>query len=107
MRLVTKSENIALGRNLDNLIDNPSLKGFRIIGDVENFRSILGCETNDTTNPEQPRVWRLLIQNNGWIYIFPALPSDAKPNQRPALLAINAEQGQVQMFILSRPKKLQ
>lgn len=103
--LVTKSENLALGRNLDNLIDNPSLKGFRIIGDVDNFRSILGRETNDTTNPDQPRVWRLLIQNNGWIYIFPALPSDAKPNQRPPLLAVNAEEGQLQLMILENPRK--
>lgn len=102
--LTTKSDNLALGRDLDNLVINPSLKGFRIVGDVEQFKKILGQETNDITNPNQPRVWRLLIQNNGWIYIFPALASGAKPDQRPLLLAINAEQGQVQLVIFSRPK---
>ncbi len=103
--LATKSDNLALGRDLDDLFTNPSLKGFRIVGDVEQFKKVRGQETNDTTNPKQPTVWRLLIQNNGWIYIFPALASGAKGDQRPLLLAINAEQGQVQLVILSRPKR--
>ncbi|MDJ0697036.1 hypothetical protein [Mastigocoleus sp. MO_188.B34] len=104
--LVTKKENLAIGRQLgnENELDNlkriPSLNNFRIVGDVKQFYQIWGKETN----LEQPIAWRLLLQTNNWAYLFPALPSPAKPNQRPPLLAINAEQGQVQMLILSRPK---
>jgi hypothetical protein len=99
--LVSPSDKMALGRNLDDLLINPPLKGSRIIGDVEQFRQILGRETNDATNPKQPIVWRLLIENDSWIYLFPAMPSEAKPNQRPPVLAVNKGDGQVQLLILS------
>ena len=102
--LVSPSDKLALGRNLDDLLTNPSLKGSRIIGDVEQFRNIFGQETNDTTNLKQPIVWRLLIENNNWVYIFPAMPLGAKPNQRPVLLAVNTGDGRVQLLILRRPK---
>ncbi|MGB3638701.1 MAG: hypothetical protein WBA39_14170 [Rivularia sp. (in: cyanobacteria)] len=104
--LVTKKENLAIGRELgnenelDNLNKIPSLKDFRIVGDVKQFYQIWGKETN----LNQPITWRLLLQNDDWVYLFPALPSPAKPNHRPPLLVINSEQGQVQMLILSRPK---
>jgi hypothetical protein len=102
--LVSPSDKkMALGRNLDNLLTNPSLEGSRIIGDVEQFRQISGRETNDTTNPKQPIVWRLLIENNNWVYLFPAMPSGAKRDERPLVLAINTGDGQVQLLILSRP----
>jgi len=96
--LVSPSDKIALGRNLDDPLTNPSLKGSRIIGDVEQFRQIYGRETNDTSNSQ----WRLLIENNNWAYIFPAMPANAKPDQRPLVLAINTGSGQVQLLILSR-----
>lgn len=85
--LVSSSDKMALGRNLDDLFINPPLKGFRIIGDVELFRQIFGREINDTTNPQQALVWRLLIENDNWVYLFPAMPQEAKPNQRPPVLA--------------------
>lgn len=102
--LVSPSDKIALGRNLDDLLTNPPLKNSRIIGDVEQFRQIFGRETNDTSNPKQPIVWRLLIENNNWVYLFPAMPSGAKPNQRPPVLAVNTGDGRVQLLILRRPK---
>ena len=104
--LVTKKENLAIGRELgnenelENLKKIPSLKNFRIVGDIKQFYQIWGKETN----LNQSIVWRLLLQTDKWVYLFPALPSSAKPNQRPPLLAINAEQSQIQMLILSRPK---
>jgi hypothetical protein len=101
--LVSSSDKLALGRNLDNRITNPSLKGSRIIGDVEQFDQILGVETNDS-NPTQPIVWRLLIENDNWIYIFPAMPPKSKSNERPLLLAVNTTDGRVQLLILSSPK---
>ncbi len=102
--LVSPSDKMALGRNPDDLLTNPPLKNSRIIGDVDQFKQIFGRETNDTTNPEQPIVWRLLIENNNWVYLFPAMPPGAKANQRPPVLAINTGEGQVQLLILNRSK---
>lgn len=102
--LVSPSDKLALGRNLDDLLTDPKLKGSRIIGDVEQFKKIFGRETNDTSNPKEPIIWRLLIENNNWIYLFPAMSPDAKPNQRPPALAVNTGDGGVQLLILSRPK---
>ncbi|WP_041233216.1 hypothetical protein [Cylindrospermum stagnale] len=53
---------------------------------------------NVTTN------WRLLIENDNWVYLFPAMSSGAKADQRPPVLVINTGDGQVQLLILSRPK---
>lgn len=102
--LVSPSDKIALGRNLDDLLLDPSKKGFRITGDVEQFNQIFGRETNDITNPNQPTVWRLLVENNNWVYLFPTLPPKATTNQRPPVLAINTGDGRVQLLILSRPR---
>jgi hypothetical protein len=102
--LVSPSDKLALGRNLDDLLINPTLKGSRIIGDVEQFKKIFGRETNDTSNPKEAIIWRLLIENNNWVYLFPAMSPDAKPNQRPPVLAVNTGDGRVQLLILSRPK---
>jgi hypothetical protein len=102
--LVSPSDKkLALGLNSDNLTA-PRSDGSRIIGDVEQFRKIFGSEINDTTNLKQPIVWRLLIENNNWVYLFPAMPPGAKTNQRPLVLAVNTGDGQVQLLILSRPK---
>ncbi|BAY46147.1 hypothetical protein SAMD00079811_37550 [Scytonema sp. HK-05] len=104
--LVSPKDKSALGLNLQDLT-NADLNNSRIIGDVEQFRRIYERGTNDTTtNPKQPIVWRLLIENNNWVYVFPAMPPDAKRDQRPPVLAINTGDGQVQVLILSRPKML-
>jgi hypothetical protein len=100
--LVSPSDKLALGRNLDDLITDPPLKGSRIIGDVKQFEAIRGRETNNTP---KNRVWRLLIENGNWVYLFPAMPLDTKPDQHPPLLAVNTADGRVQLLILSRPKR--
>ena len=74
---------------------------------MEQFNQIFGRETNDTTNPNQPIVWRLLVENNNWVYLFPTLPPTATANQRPPVLAINTGDDQVQLLILSRPRSYQ
>ena len=89
-----------LGRNLDNLFVDPSLKGYRIIGDKGLFDYLRGRETNDVATPDNPRVWRLLLENNGWFYLFPALPPKADRDQRPPVLAIRAN-GSGELMILS------
>ena len=89
-----------LGRNLDNLFLDPSLEGYRIIGDKGLFDYLRGRETNDVSSPDNPRVWRLLLENNGWFYLFPALPPKADRDQRPPILAIRAN-GSGELMILS------
>ncbi|WP_445638194.1 DUF502 domain-containing protein [Nostoc sp. DSM 114161] len=86
--LVTPEEKFAVGRKLDNIFADPDLKGYRIIGDRGLFEDLRGREDNDISNPKQPRVWRLLLERGGWIYLFQALPPNAKPNEIPSILAI-------------------
>lgn len=100
--LISPSDKLALGRNLDDLLTDPSLKGIRVIGDVEQFNAIRGKET--TVDPAKPIVWRLLVESENWVYLFSALPEGAKSEQRPLLLAVNSGDGRIQVLILSRPK---
>ena len=97
--LVLPEKQIALGRNLDNLLLDPSLKGYRIIGDKELFDYLRGKENNDSgANP--PRVWRLLLENNKWTYVFPALYAKSQDDERPPILAINQDK-EGQLMILA------
>ncbi|MDZ8029091.1 MAG: hypothetical protein RMX97_31015 [Nostoc sp. DedQUE11] len=86
--LVTPEEKFAVGRKLDDIFGDPDLKGYRIIGDRGLFEDLRGTEDNDISNPKQPRVWRLLLERGGWIYLFQALPPNAKLNEIPSVLAI-------------------
>jgi hypothetical protein len=70
---------------------------------MEQFKNIIGQETNDLTDPQKPIIWRLLIESNDWVYVFPSMPSDAQFNQRPPVLAINRGDGGVQLLIISPP----
>lgn len=97
--LILPEKQIALGQNLDRDNPfNPSLKGYRIIGDEGLFLYLRGKENNDSgTNP--PRVWRLLLENNKWTYVFPALSAQSQDDERPAILAINQDkEGQLMIF---------
>ena len=98
--LVSAKDKLPLGRNLDNLFTNPSLKESRIFGDVEQFKKTSKGINDDT---DQSVVWRLLIESNSWVYVFPSMSSKAKFNQRPPVLAINTGDGGVQLLIISRP----
>ena len=86
--LITPEEKFAVGRKLDDIFADPSLKGYRIIGDRGLFDDLRGREDNDISNPQQPRVWRLLLERGGWIYLFRALPSNVKLDEIPSVLAI-------------------
>ena len=70
--VIFSEEEAVLGRGIDNPLINPS--GLRIIGDQEQYNRLLGKELTDTEGPDQPRVWRLLLDRDGYFYIFPALP---------------------------------
>jgi hypothetical protein len=99
--LVTAKDGLALGRKLDDPLNDPPLKGYRIIGDIGLFDDLRGREDTDITNPDDPRVWRLLIERGGWIYLFQALRPNAKPEDRPLVLAIPKSASPEQMMILS------
>ncbi|MHC5852487.1 hypothetical protein [Nostoc sp.] len=86
--LITPEEKFAVGRKLDDIFTDPSLKGYRIIGDRVLFDDLRGREDNDISNPKQPRVWRLLLERGGWIYLFRALPPNATLDELPSVLAI-------------------
>ncbi|MEL7354844.1 MAG: hypothetical protein AAF171_18320 [Cyanobacteria bacterium P01_A01_bin.116] len=86
----------ALGRDVDNPLLNPS--GFRIIGDRKIYNQLLGKELNDTEDPEVIRVWRLLVDRNGVLYIFPALPTRDRSLRFPVLIVYESSS---QLTILS------
>ncbi len=93
-----------LGRDLDNIFTDPSLKDSRFIGDLSLFEYIRGLEDNDTSL-KTPRVWRLLLENNQVIYCFPALNSNADRKEVPPVLAIKTSQtGQVMILSPSIPQ---
>lgn len=100
--LITPEEKFALGRKLDDVFANPALKGYRIIGDRGLFDDLRGKEDNDTTNPKQPRVWRILLERGGWIYLFQALPPNPEANQRPLMLAV--QQGDKGHILIRSPE---
>ena len=99
--LVTPENSLALGRKLDDVFTNPSLKGYRIIGDIGLFDDLRGREDNDTSHPKKTRVWRLLLKRGGWIYVFPALPPKAKPDEHPPVVVLRESDGGDQLLILS------
>lgn len=96
---VFPEKQLVLGRKLDDIFLNPALDKYHIIGDLTLFESLRGIETNDTTLLS-PRVWRLLLENNNWIYCFPALSSNAAKNEVPPVLAIRQDK-EGQLMILS------
>ena len=85
--LVFAKNEAALGRQIDDLFVNPD--GLRVVGDLEQYNRLLGQELTDIEDPDQPRVWRLLLNQNGALYIFPALPKKDR-FLRPPVLVIQA-----------------
>ncbi len=99
--IVIPEENAGLGSDLGNPLVNPS--GFRIIGDSSLYERLLGRELTDTSNPNQPRVWRLLIDREGYFYIFPALPKKERNRSVPILIIYESANGD-QLTILGPAK---
>ncbi|MFM7355201.1 MAG: hypothetical protein ACKO1G_19770, partial [Microcystis aeruginosa] len=50
---------------------------------------------------EQDRVWRLLLERGGWLYLFRALPQDAPKTEHPVLLGVAKSSAGRQLLILS------
>lgn len=94
--LIVPEDTLAFG----NTATNPqTLEGFQIIGDVKRYNDINEKTTiNDLDNE---LFWRLLLDNEGFFYLFRSLPEDAPPNQRPTLLIVQGSLNGNSLVILS------
>ncbi|MFM7475347.1 MAG: hypothetical protein ACKO2T_06310, partial [Microcystis aeruginosa] len=54
----------------------------------------------ELTDPDKPRVWRLLLKGDGYAYIFPALPKKAPQLTLPVAIVYEKDNG-VQLTILN------
>ena len=97
------NKNAALGRQVDDPLINPS--GFRIIGDRTLYDRLLGQELTDLENPDQPRVWRLLIDQDGYFCIFPALPAKDNRLSFPVLIVYESANGDQLTILAPDPTK--
>ena len=97
-------EKLVLGRDLDDIFTDPSLKDSRFIGDFSLFDYLRVLEDNAPTLKE-PRIWRLLLENNNVIYCFFGLDKNADKKQVPPVLAIKTnKKGQVMILSPTIPK---
>jgi hypothetical protein len=97
-------QDASLGRKLNNPLESRSTKtnlpNFRIIGDLQSYKRLLDNELNDISNPDKPRIWRLLLKGNGYSYIFPALPKKEAKLTFPVVMVYERDNG-VQLTILN------
>ena len=89
---ITKETQLPLGGKLDDDLAVAPVKGFIIIGDRGMFQSIQSNDRTDNNDPENPRIWRLLLKQDGWLYLFYNLPPNAPLDQRPLVLALKENQ---------------
>lgn len=104
--IVVPDDTLRLGRKLNDESLNP--KDFRVIGDRDIYTNLFDKELNDTSDPENPRVWRLLLKLDGYFYIFPALPSkDSKSKglTTPVVLISDSDSGDRLVILSSQPTK--
>lgn len=101
--LIGKQDSMALGRKLDDPTLRLDPKGFKAIGDAGLFSDLSKRDYTDINNPQEPRVWRLLLERGNWIYLFPALTKEQQkdPNARPPVMAIQQSQSGDQLLIVS------
>ena len=96
--LVFADDDAALGRLLDPSKASYNPENLRIVGDRGTYMRQLGSELTDIEDPDWPRVWRLLLDKDGILYVFPALPTQDR-SLRPSVLVFQA--GDSKVTILS------
>lgn len=96
--LVIPKDTLAISLSPSDPSTQPSLQEFRFLGDQTILRKLQPQVYNDY---ERSRVWRLLIQRNGWIYVFQTLSKKAPLNRRPLVLAIKEGDAGNQFMIRS------
>jgi len=99
---ITPESRIPLGRFLDKPFDDPSIAGFRVFGTLKPFDSLLGSEITDGTDTQQPtRVWRLLLERDGWIYLIQTYPTVENKREFPPVVVVQKSLYGDQMMILA------
>lgn len=93
--LISPVMQTALGFPLEDVTDFPSIKGFDIIGDKGLFEDLFLKQVTDTANPNNPRVWHLLLDRSDWMYIFRSFPYQPRKDERPAIVAVQKSGNQV------------
>ncbi len=100
--IVSNQNTPAFGRNPTDLFTDPSPQNFRIIGDLGLFeQQFQGKEINETGDTTNPLVWRLLIADSGWLYIFRSLSAEADSQKGPVVVALREGRPGEQMLIFS------
>jgi hypothetical protein len=100
--IVSNQRTPGFGRSPIDLFTDPSLQNFKIIGDVGLFeQQFQGKEVNETGDIANPSVWRLLIADSGWLYIFRSLPANVDPTKSPVVVALREGRPGEQMLIFS------
>jgi hypothetical protein len=99
--LVASEGHLSVGRNPEDTGTTPSLQKYRFLGDLGLLESLQGQGYNDTLDPKNPRVWRLLMERGGWIYLFRTLSATAASDERPLVLAIKEGDSGVPLMLLS------
>ena len=93
--LVISENKLGFGQK-QNSLDQPT--GLQIIGDYQRYEDIVKRPTND---PNNQRVWRIVIDQGGYFYIFRTLPPNAPPKARPVILAVQGSLNGDQLWIFS------
>jgi hypothetical protein len=99
--IAMKGGEAVIGRKLDKLLDNPS--EVRIFGDRNRYDYLLGNELNQTNSST---IWRLLIDANGSLYLFPSLTKKEAGNRVPPVLIFPEGGKGDRLTILSPPKSI-
>ncbi|MDJ1185140.1 hypothetical protein [Roseofilum casamattae] len=89
-----------------------SVEGFRFFGDFLTYQGFQGQEKNDTFDPDDPeRVWRLLLERDGWIYLIQTNPGQEEFGRSHPVVALQKSMYGDQVMILApdfvRPEDLQ
>ena len=96
--VVASEENMLMGRKPEDKEDNPT--GIRIIGDERRYINLLGKELTELNNTQEDRVWRLLLDRNGYFYFFPA-PTNQEFDAFPTTIMIHEGSNGDRLVILS------
>lgn len=92
--LVFADDDAALGRLLDPSKESYNPENLRVMGDRNTYMNQLGSELTNIDDPDWPRVWRLLLDKDGILYVFPALPVKDR-SLRPPVLAFQSSDSKV------------
>ena len=98
--LIVPEDRLPLGRLLEDSFVNPPVQGFRFFGDYQAFDKILKKENTDVRG-KRPRVWRLLLERDGWIYLVQSSTEEQHTRKVPPVVAIEKSMHGDRLMILN------